>query len=58
MATVLQDVMLARVRGLDKGRFLKAFGADIFFDDQQGHCESASMHVTTGHVPFGVANQK
>jgi 5'-nucleotidase len=24
--------------GLDKGRFLKAFGADIFFDDQQGHC--------------------
>jgi 5'-nucleotidase len=44
--------------GLDKGRFLKAFGADIFFDDQQGHCESASMHVATGHVPFGVANQK
>lgn len=44
--------------GLDKGRFLKAFGADIFFDDQQGHCESAAMHVATGHVPFGVANQK
>src|SRR5450759_5038965 len=44
--------------GLDKGRFLKAFGADIFFDDQQGHCESASMHVATGHVPFGVVNQK
>ncbi len=43
--------------GLDKGRFLKAFGADIFFDDQQGHCESAAMHVATGHVPFGVANQ-
>jgi len=44
--------------GLDKGRFLKAFGADIFFDDQQGHCESAAMHVATGHVPFGVANKK
>ena len=44
--------------GLDKGRFLKAFGADIFFDDQQSHCESASMHVATGHVPFGVANKK
>lgn len=43
--------------GLDKGDFLKAFGADIFFDDQQGHCESASRHVTTGHVPHGVSNQ-
>lgn len=42
--------------GLDKGPFLKAFGADIFFDDQRGHCESASKHVATGHVPFGVAN--
>jgi len=42
--------------GMDKGRFLQAFGADIFFDDQQGHCESASRHVPTGHVPHGVAN--
>ena len=42
--------------GLDKGFFLKAFGADIFFDDQRGHCESASRHVATGHVPHGVAN--
>ncbi len=42
--------------GLDKGPFLKAFGADIFFDDQRGHCESASQHVATGHVPYGVAN--
>jgi len=43
--------------GLEKGRFLKAFGADIFFDDQRGHCESASRHVATGHVPYGVANE-
>jgi len=43
--------------GLDKGEFLKAFGADIFFDDQRGHCESASKHVATGHVPHGVANE-
>jgi 5'-nucleotidase len=43
--------------GLDKGPFLKAFGADIFFDDQRGHCESASRHVATGHVPYGVANE-
>lgn len=42
--------------GLDKGGFLKAFGADIFFDDQQVHCESARQHVATGHVPNGVAN--
>ena len=43
--------------GLSKGEFLKAYGADVFFDDQEGHCESASEHVPTGHVPHGVANQ-
>lgn len=43
--------------GLDKGPFLKAFGADIFFDDQRGHCDSARQHVATGHVPFGIANE-
>jgi len=43
--------------GLPKGEFLKAFGADIFFDDQAMHCESASEHVATGHVPHGVANE-
>lgn len=42
--------------GMDKAPFLKAFGADVFFDDQQGHCESARNHVATGHVPHGVAN--
>jgi len=42
--------------GLSKGDFLKAFGADCFFDDQNGHCESARQHVTTGHVPYGVTN--
>lgn len=42
--------------GLEKGAFLKAFGADIFFDDQQMHCDSARQHVATGHVPSGVAN--
>lgn len=44
--------------GLDKGVFLDAFGADMFFDDQAGHCESARKHVVAGHVPHGVANQK
>lgn len=42
--------------GLDKTRFLQAFNADIFFDDQEAHCESARPLVTTGHVPHGVAN--
>ena len=43
--------------GMEKGQFLEKFGADIFFDDQQGHCESARQHVPTGHVPHGVANE-
>jgi len=43
--------------GRSKGEFLKAFGADIFFDDQQVHVESAQAHVATAHVPNGVANQ-
>jgi 5'-nucleotidase len=42
--------------GRPKGPFLKAFGADIFFDDQQVHCDSAREHVTAGHVPHGIAN--
>ncbi|MDQ7090550.1 MAG: 5'-nucleotidase [Methylococcales bacterium] len=43
--------------GLPKGPFLNAFGADIFFDDQQGHCQSASDHkITAAHVPHGVVN--
>lgn len=43
--------------GLAKAEFLDAFGADIFFDDQTGHCELATRHVATGHVPYGVANE-
>jgi len=42
--------------GKDKGPFLKGFGADIFFDDQMRHCDSAAPHVATGHVPYGVKN--
>ena len=44
--------------GLSKGDFLKSFEADVFFDDQQVHCSSASEYVATGHVPHGVANEK
>lgn len=43
--------------GMDKGEFLRIFGADIFFDDQHHHIQSASQHVATGHVPHGVANE-
>ncbi len=42
--------------GRDKGPFLQAFGADIFFDDSQHNVESARLHVATGHVPHGVSN--
>ncbi len=44
--------------GLNKGEFLRAFQADVFFDDQEGHCESALEHVATGHVPNGVKNDE
>jgi len=43
--------------GMDKTEFLRAFGADVFFDDQTQHIERASEHVTAGHVPHGIANR-
>ena len=43
--------------GMNKTAVLKAFGADIFFDDQAGHCEGAAAEVTAGHVPHGVRNE-
>ncbi|MGH8040605.1 MAG: 5'-nucleotidase [Rudaea sp.] len=43
--------------GRDKGPFLEAFGADIFFDDSHANVESARRHVATGHVPHGVRNR-
>lgn len=44
--------------GRPKGEFLAAYGADLFVDDQQGHCDVASEYVLTGHVPSGFINQK
>ena len=44
--------------GLDKTDFLRAYQADVFFDDQPAHCASASSHIATGHVPHGVANER
>ena len=42
--------------GRDKGVFLDAFGADIFFDDSPINVKSAQRHVATGHVPHGVSS--
>ncbi|MCY1414913.1 5'-nucleotidase [compost metagenome] len=43
--------------GLEKSAFLEAFAADVFFDDQAGHCEKARQFVATGHVPHGISNE-
>ena len=42
--------------GRDKGPFLEAFGADLFFDDSTHNIENARRHVAAGHVPHGVSN--
>jgi 5'-nucleotidase len=40
--------------GLPKGPFVKAFGADAYFDDVRKHIDDAGSHdVLAGHVPFG-----
>ncbi|MDH5392913.1 MAG: 5'-nucleotidase [Gammaproteobacteria bacterium] len=44
--------------GRAKGAFLAAYGADLFVDDQQGHCDVASEFVLTGHVPNGISNKQ
>ena len=44
--------------GDEKGPFLQAFGADLFFDDSPVNVESARQHVATGHVPHGVSNKR
>lgn len=45
--------------GRDKGAFLEAFGADIFFDDQSKNVASAHAKKVAGaHVPHGVANPR
>jgi 5'-nucleotidase len=38
--------------GLSKDKVLKAFGAHIFFDDQDIHLEEASKIVPSGKVPY------
>lgn len=38
--------------GLSKDKVLKAFGAHIFFDDQDAHLKDASLVVPSGRVPY------
>lgn len=38
--------------GVSKHEVLEAFGADIFFDDQDAHCSPASQVVPTAIVPI------
>lgn len=38
--------------GLEKKEFLKAFGAQIFFDDQSVHTQSAAQAVPAARVPY------
>lgn len=44
--------------GLDKVPILENFKPHIYFDDQKTYCEPASSVIPTGHVPFGVKNEK
>ena len=36
----------------------KAFDADIFFDDQRKHCESARQHVATGQAQLALKTKE
>lgn len=38
--------------GLSKDKVLKAFGAHIFFDDQEIHLTESSKYVPSGRVPY------
>jgi 5'-nucleotidase len=43
--------------GIEKYEVLQAFGADIFFDDQDLHCSKSSKVVPTALVPYGTRNE-
>lgn len=44
--------------GVSKHEILEAFGADIFFDDQDAHCTAASNVVPTAIVPVKEDDQQ
>lgn len=53
---VLVDVAIF-CGGAPKGPILRAFGADVFFDDTTKNLDSARMHdITSCHVPYGTGH--
>ncbi|MCR5720340.1 MAG: 5'-nucleotidase [Lachnospiraceae bacterium] len=44
--------------GVEKKDFLKAFGAQIFFDDQKAHTSKASLVVPSALVPVGPCDEQ
>jgi 5'-nucleotidase len=42
--------------GKNKTPILKAFGADLFFDDSKNNITLAKDSVSSAHVPYGVRN--
>lgn len=40
--------------GLDKSEVLEAFGADIFFDDNEAYTSKAAKVVLSARVPYGI----
>ena len=59
LSFTLAIILLFVGKGLtQKSEFLRAYQADVFFDDQAEHCRLASDVVPTGHVPHGVINQE
>lgn len=52
---VLDEAIFAN--GAPKGPLLRAFGADVFFDDTQKNISSAcDCDIVSGHVPFGTGH--
>ncbi len=44
--------------GLEKKEVLKAFGAQIFFDDQSVHTQAAAQHVPAARVPYRFTGER
>ncbi|BBZ54299.1 5'-nucleotidase [Mycolicibacterium phocaicum] len=43
--------------GIEKASVLQVLRPHIFFDDQQGHLDTAAEHIAGVHIPYGVANE-
>lgn len=43
--------------GRNKAPFLKAFKADLFFDDSQANIDQAMDVTVSAHVPWGIRNE-